>query len=112
MPELNEVNEVTTEVTTEITPEPVVVATPKAKKKSTAPSTRTLKKNIKELKEELDAKDLELQMMTDKALIFQEQANELKSIVSDIKRGNDNAMATVRGALVNAVNILDVLGGK
>jgi len=83
-----------------------------SKPKATGPSVRTLKKNIKDLKAELDEKDLELQAMTDKAVIFQDQANELKKIIADIKRGNDNSMATVRGALVNAVNILDVLGGK
>jgi chromosome segregation ATPase len=96
------VPEVSTELSTQSTPAP----------KKPEPSVRTLKAQIKKLEAELTDKDLEIQAATDKAVIFQKQAGELRDALRSIDAERNNLLATIRGALVNTVNMLDLLGGK
>lgn len=98
-------------------PEPKGVKAAKAKaeagkKKTAQPSVRTLKKQIKELTEEVAAKDAEVKTAIDKALMFQEIAGNAKATIDTQNRELKNVLTTLRGSVVTTINTIDlILGG-
>jgi len=81
------------------------------KDKMAGPSPRTLKKQIKELTEANAAMELEVQRATDKALMFQEIANGAKDVIDQQQTELRNTLVTIRGSVVNAINIIDMVVG-
>lgn len=92
-------------------PEPKTVKAKKTAAKK-VPSVRTLNKKIKELEAELDAKDLEVQQSIDKALMFQEIAGNAKAEIDRQNKEIKDVLVTLRGSVVNTLNVIDmILGG-
>lgn len=82
-----------------------------AEKKNNEPSIRSLKTKIRKLEKELEEKDAAIAAANDKAVIFQEQAGRLKADIEGLKREHMVTLTTIRGVLVNDVNVIDALGG-